>query len=546
MNFRILLSIIYVISSSYVYMPTQAFAADGKEGDRCKSEAQKYAQRCDEIMAELKDRGLLRGQMGTQMAGKDINRNANILDAGASGQQMDINQGISLCQNMQKMCLDNCNKEKQSYSSAVSSQEVPSYFQMSGTTKTPKPTVQSQKQALQEGGENICNQQMTEKLAQLGAEGQSMGDTAQDAQKTDAASDLGEDINEGPAKSGGGGMSPMMAGLLGAALGAGAAMLMNKKKEDKEKKKKEEAEKDPVAEDGTVDCSAPGAEIYSDCNEQFAAKCAADPKASGCATFSSRYCSGTAKSSGGSATPATGSTPNTSTSGIIIASAADKNITGEGLGTQFCFTVQATAFCSTSGRETCPSCLQLQTNKASACASNPVLCMAQNNPTDINAAKNSCPSDPMFSNPEYMAGGGSTVGDTSGLSAPILPGQFASSNDSSSLSGANAGANSEVAGSGGSGGSPSDAAGSAGSSGSGGSYSSSGSSSGSFGGGQSSEIARGAPAPILPSGPQIASVGVSQRAPNSVGGVMGPSLFSMSSAMIESRCRQGQLAHCSK
>src|SRR5690606_15464582 len=83
----------------------------------------------------------------------------------------------------------------------------------------------------------------------------------------------------------------------------------------------------------------------------------------------------------------------------------------------------------------CPSCLQLETNKASACASNPVLCMAQNNPTDINAVKNSCPSDPMFSNPEYMAGGGSKVGDTTGLSDPILPNHFSSSGDSSTVPG---------------------------------------------------------------------------------------------------------------
>lgn len=328
-----------------------------------------------------------------------------------------------------------------------------------------------------------------------------------------------------------GGMSPMMAGLLGAALGGAAGFMagkeMEKRDQEKDKDKDKDDDKDVVQDDGTVDCTAAGAEAYSDCNEYFENKCASALDSEECQNFSARYCSasGTANAdSGGHNAPATSDT------GVIIASAADKDIQGEGVGTQFCFVSLASSFCKVAGRETCPSCLQLETNKADVCESNPVLCLAQNNPVDIESAKETCPSDPMFSNPDYIAGGGATVPNSDGLPDPILPA------DGETAAGGDAG---DVAGGGGDS-LESDSGDDNGSSGL--QFTSADKvvgSSGSFIGGTASDVAGNG---------RVHSNSESQpaRHPTAAGEVMGPSLFSMSSAMIESRCKQHQLAHCSK
>lgn len=528
MNFKILISFIYVIST--LYIPTAAYGA-GDEGDQCKQRAEQIKNKCQELMGDVAERGQVRRALGEGASGAaGIEGDAQILRDVATDQLGDINLTSGACAELKAQCTKDCQQKVNEFIQLVQGKQSP-YFNPGQPPMPNMSLINDQKQKLIDGLQGICGQDMGNQLAELGLEGQNMGDTAGGSELTRLKSEQGD--------KGGGGMSPMMAGLLGAALGAGAAMLWNKKKED-DKKKEEEEEKDEdvVNEDGVVDCTKAGAEAYSDCNEYFVSKCEESLDSAECKNFSARYCTS------GSATDTSDeeeTVPATSDSGIFIASAEDKDIKGEGVGTQFCFTSLATNFCATAGREACPSCLQLETNKAEACKSNPALCLAQNNPAEIEAAKNSCPSDPMFSNPDYIAGGGATVPESDSLSDPILPENYASSSDSSIIGGEA----SDTAGGYASGGSASDVAGEGDDS-----VSSNGSGSGSGGGigfsgsGSASDVAGGELSdPILPSSMSVASA---SRSPTSAGGAMGPSLFSMSSAMIESRCKRRQLAHCSR
>lgn len=365
-----------------------------------------------------------------------------------------------------------------------------------------------------------------QKLAQAAGEA---GRVADGAEKTEDASNPGGDPSEGS----GGGMSPMMAGLLGAAAGALAGYMLGKKKN-------EDKDKDSVVDkDGNVDCTKAGSEAYSDCNDTYLAKCAEDFSSSVCKNFSGRYCAAVS-----SQTPANNSTPvNQTDSGVIIASAEDKDIKGEGVGSQFCFTVQATDFCTASNRAECPSCQQLQTNKAAACKSNPALCLAQNSKTDIDAAKTSCPNDPLFSNPDYMAGGGSKVpSELQTGEDPILPMPYSSNEGTDVASIASAGgeavigANSEMAGGVAVGGGNSEMAGNGFASGGTG-VGVSGSSSAFGGSGSAADMARA----------RAIRAGIRGPANSlNVASAVGPSLFAVSSEIIGSRCKRKLFVHCVK
>lgn len=330
-----------------------------------------------------------------------------------------------------------------------------------------------------------------------------------------------------------GGMGGMGAGLLGAALGAGLAMMMMKKKD-----KKDEA---LFSADGTVNCKASGAVAYSDCNDYFVEQCKADATTAICKQFTGRYCSTSTTAS--SSNPDLIQNVNTSESGVIIASKEDKDIKGEGMGSQFCFKSQATEYCASSGRENCPSCLQLEANKSAACDSNPALCMLQHDPQTIQNAKNSCPTDPMFSNPTYTSGGGSTVPGGGGLEDPILPNQYASSEGSTNSATTNETATGNQAttsgvsiasvGGGGSMGFVSSGEANPDTESSWDSYRSRRSSRSSYGGGSMGRSGSG-------------SRGSDTRAPSNYGSAVGPSLFSVSTDLIQGKCALGQLAHCSR
>lgn len=514
MNFKVLISFIYVLTSSLIYMPAPVYANPGQEGTMCKQAAEKSRDACQAAIEGARTAGQainLGGQQAAQGAGQEnlgtISRQATQAQSHNAGETMNA------CMEAQSQCKQTCDNMLNQFNSSKNTS--PPYVISKNPFQQNQSLIQNQSQEFEKGNET-CAKEISEMLASVGGEKAGLDQAATESEMTRQAAE-----NQSGAAGGGsgGGMSPMMAGLLGAALGAGAAMLMNKKKKDKEKDKK-----NPVSEDGTVDCTVDGSQAYSDCNEHYVEKCIGDLNAEACKSFTNRYCSASGNSNNDSNT-----TPATSDSGIIIASAEDKDIKGEGVGTQYCFTAQATNFCATSGRETCPSCLQLETNKADVCKANPALCLAQNSPAEIEAAKNSCPSDPMFSNPNYTAGGGSTIGDNTGAPDPVLPGQYASSSTSESIIG-NSGTGNSSSGFG------------SGSNGSDTTTSNNNPNRGVGFSGSDSELSD----PVLPSGVQIASAKktLPSRNPTSVGGAMGPSLFSMSSAIIESRCRKGELAHC--
>ncbi len=98
---------------------------------------------------------------------------------------------------------------------------------------------------------------------------------------------------------------------------------------------------------------------------------------------------------------------------------------GEGVGTAYCKGVTGWNFCKTPGRESCPSCLQIQRNQSPACAQNPALCLAQNSAGEIEKAKLSCPTDPAFADPSFAAGAGAqapaVLPAAGGVPAVVLP-----------------------------------------------------------------------------------------------------------------------------
>lgn len=145
-----------------------------------------------------------------------------------------------------------------------------------------------------------------------------------------------------------GAIAGMMAGIL--------PMLLQKKKEDEQNKANESA----LRPDGSIDCSKNDAYMFTQCDEQLSTACKnamTDPR---CVNFAGRYC------------PSTGS------------------------GTPYCNTVAAYNYCSPGGRDTCPSCLQLQKESSEACQLDPAQCLAQNSAAELQKARAQCPTDPIF------------------------------------------------------------------------------------------------------------------------------------------------------
>lgn len=130
---------------------------------------------------------------------------------------------------------------------------------------------------------------------------------------------------------------------------------------------------------GAMDCNKADAYNHTECNDTLVQACTNNYGESRCQSFANRYCS--------SATEGAGS----------------------GLGSYFCKNVNAFKFCQQAGREACPSCQQLAANKNPNCKMNPALCLLQQSPSDIAKAKQSCPTDPAFSDPSYVNGGGALL-----------------------------------------------------------------------------------------------------------------------------------------
>lgn len=179
---------------------------------------------------------------------------------------------------------------------------------------------------------------------------------------------------------GGGGGGNMLGMLAGAAAGLGALCLMGTVCEDKDKKKDE---------DRPVHCQKDeDAYQHSECKDYFLLQCTGYLMAPGCDKFSEYYCGLTSKHSDDDATTPTASTHQA------------------GEGSEFCQVVVATQFCEKKNRETCPSCQQLARINSEGCKKDPYLCSSQMTDDDKKIAQNTCPTDPIFSDPNFLTGGG--------------------------------------------------------------------------------------------------------------------------------------------
>ncbi len=309
-----------------------------------------------------------------------------------------------------------------------------------------------------------------------------------------------------------GDMKAQSAGMgdAGAALGAiaglaGALIPLLMKKEEEEKPPAQDPNAAMQCNNGvcTVDCSKNDAFNYQGCNDKLAASCKNAMSDWRCVSFANRYCN------------------------------------AEGVGSQFCNSAVAYAFCAPGGHDMCPSCLQLQKENSPACIQNPALCIGQNSPDETEKLRGACPNDPVFvggGTPGFqtgpLAGGGvnpvpPTAGGTNpNLPPPVLPAGGVNGGNPPAGGGGGTVAVQSVGGSqpgrdahnnnptGGAGGIAAQSA------------------AGAVGGTPTRDMAGG--------GMRTASVG---PAPD-VNGQFGPSLFATSSQVIRSRCAAGRFMNC--
>jgi len=368
---------------------------------------------------------------------------------------------------------------------------------------------------------------------------QAMG-AAADSQKTQSASGAG-----------GGGGDAMMGALMGAALGAGMAMLMNKKKED-DKPPQQIPHNGALQANGTIDCSKPDAFMFRDCNSFMENRCKNILDDPTCQQFSNRFCGGGAAAGGNATLLAQPATPPGVVFGVDPSTLMGQQ--GEGVGSQYCKGVMAWNYCKTSGRELCPSCLAIAKNQSPACAQNPALCMAQNSASEIEKAKQTCPTDPAFADPAFAgggAGGPPAVAGGGGMPALVLPqsvgapegGGAASAHSASNSSSGSAGAGGSMNGQG-----AASAAAEAGGSGDGQAAregDANGASAGSQGGSAGGGVALNYGTQSAAGGRELAQAGGGNRGPASdVESQYGPSLFNTSTQVIRRRCQAGKLNNC--
>jgi len=119
-----------------------------------------------------------------------------------------------------------------------------------------------------------------------------------------------------------------------------------------------------------------------------------------CQAFVGRYCASTVS------TGATTTIDNTNFYAI--------DATGTGLGSSFCTTWTSASFCSVAGRESCPSCLNLASSASDICINNPAACLASNSSATLDAAKLTCPTDPVFATTS-----GTTTSTTTSSDGPL-------------------------------------------------------------------------------------------------------------------------------
>jgi hypothetical protein len=272
----------------------------------------------------------------------------------------------------------------------------------------------------------------TTRAAMAGQEATQAAQAGELASQTGEASGAREDASgRQHASDSGGGMNPgMAAGLLGLAGGMMAA-LMAKKNDQNQQPQIPPLPTGALQANLTVDCSKTDAGNYTECNGQLSQTCMTSLSTPICQTFASRYCGPATGASAASAAAAPAAPALTIPNSGVVAATGQATLfrgvmgaSGEGLGTPFCKMVIATNYCSQSGRDRCPSCVQLAINRSPVCASDPALCLAQNSAAQIDQARQTCPTDPAFSDPAYAAGGGAQLpAQLQGGAPAVLPQQ---------------------------------------------------------------------------------------------------------------------------
>lgn len=506
-----------IAAMSFSLVSPMAFADPLQQCNAAVSQAQGNVQKLGEGLQGADKANAAAALMQASSDIQNINRNSKINTAADFTQAENAtNSGNEAIKQMHQ-CVQEC---KKAYDSAMSSPDV---------------SIQATAPQIIKKTQSGCIDDLAAEIARFQKAAQDAMNAGLGSQQTTTATDGAPDsTNPTSTPSGGGLGSALLPALLGAAAGFGAAKLMDKDKDKKDKDKDANKSQDAVVCDANnncaVDCTKDTAWEYSDCNEQEATACASNLSDSTCQQFSGRYCSVDA---------AEGTT--------VDGYTKDKN--GEGIGTAFCDKVAATNYCAASGRDQCPSCLQLNNSQLAACQANPSLCLAQNTAAQIEQAKTTCPDDPIFANPEYTAGGSATVTDpnapdpvVSDPNATAVTATDATSNSASapsSTSFVTASANSPAAVASSAMGQAPDVA-----SGSG----STGFNSGGMGGGMgvASVGGRTASGGILPGRVASASAsgGINRGPASDVSGQYSSSLFLESSQAIAKRCQQGRLLHC--
>ncbi len=181
------------------------------------------------------------------------------------------------------------------------------------------------------------------------------------------------------AEAGGGGGGQMLGAL---ALGAGAAGLMGMMNA--------KPAVDPSG-TGTIEgaytpqqCAQKEDAFKKDsCTDLFLSNCKDNLTDARCEKFVGHYC--------GTSTEAPPAADSTNPS----------SLPNEGVGTPFCQLALSDKYCRSSGQPSCPSCANLTRMKG--CTDSPASCLPQMTQADKEQAKVSCPTDPLFANPAFMA-----------------------------------------------------------------------------------------------------------------------------------------------
>lgn len=204
-----------------------------------------------------------------------------------------------------------------------------------------------------------------------------------------------------------------MSSMLGAMAGLAAAAMQMANQQDKDEQQQQQ-NNSALQPNGQIDCSKQDAYMFPDCDSLLSASCKNAMEDPRCTAFANRYCGGQGVSAAG-----------------VIGPGVPYGGAGQGVGSMFCGFVAAYGYCRSGGHDSCPSCLRLQKESSQVCQSNPAMCLAQNSPEVLANSRAQCAGDPVYADPSvagaaaFVNGNGTQMPTTGGAGSPIavLPGQ---------------------------------------------------------------------------------------------------------------------------